>query len=80
MSAISENGKVVSLSSTVACDHGSRRVRLTRAARGGWFDPATRAWTELSGGDRRLIGRAMEMAAHRRPVELIELPLGRIAP
>lgn len=47
---------------------------------GGWFDPASRTWAELPGGDLRLIGRAMEMAAHRRPVELIELPLGRIAP
>ncbi|MBE0567797.1 MAG: DUF3450 domain-containing protein [Krumholzibacteria bacterium] len=45
----------------------------------GTWDPAAGGWTELDGG-ARTIGRAMEMATRMRPVELIALPLGRIAP
>ena len=44
----------------------------------GNFDPAAGRWTELPGGSKRRIGLAMEMAARMRPVELIDLPLGRI--
>jgi hypothetical protein len=44
----------------------------------GNFDPASGRWNELPGGAKRRIGLAMEMAAKMRPVELIDLPLGRI--
>ena len=54
--------------------------RTPDAARVGWYDPAARTWTELPGRHRRNIGLAMEMASRMRPVELISLPLGRIAP
>lgn len=46
----------------------------------GSFDQAAGLWVELPGGDKRRIAMAMEMAARMRPVELIDLPLGRIAP
>jgi hypothetical protein len=35
-------------------------------------------WTELPGRAKRRIQLAMEMATRMRPVELIDLPLGRI--
>lgn len=44
----------------------------------GHFDPAVGRWSELPGSAKRRIGLAMEMAARMRPVELIDLPLGRI--
>jgi len=44
----------------------------------GNFDPAGGRWTELPGGAKRRIGLAMDMAMRLRPVELIDLPLGRI--
>lgn len=53
--------------------------RSPDGGRVGTWDPALGAWTELDGG-ARTIGRAMEMATRMRPVELIALPLGRIAP
>ncbi|MGD9546612.1 MAG: DUF3450 domain-containing protein [Candidatus Krumholzibacteriia bacterium] len=47
----------------------------------GTYDQGEGAWLALAdGGARRRIGLAMEMASRLRPVELIELPLGRIAP
>lgn len=44
----------------------------------GTWDPATAQWVPLPGGERRVINRAFDMAAHVRPTELISLPLGRI--
>ena len=44
----------------------------------GQFDASAQQWAELPGGDKRRIGLAMEMAARMRPIELIDLPLGRI--
>lgn len=45
----------------------------------GTWDPATNAWVELPGKHNRVIGRAMEMAARTRPIDLVSLPLGRIS-
>ncbi|MCK9996939.1 MAG: DUF3450 domain-containing protein [Candidatus Krumholzibacteria bacterium] len=44
----------------------------------GNFDPAVDRWIELPGRAKRRIGLAMEMASKMRPMELIDLPLGRI--
>jgi hypothetical protein len=44
----------------------------------GSFDQAAGRWTELPGSAKRRIGLAMEMASRMRPVELIDLPLGRV--
>jgi len=44
----------------------------------GNFDLSADRWIELPGGDKRRIALAMEMAARLRPVELIDLPLGRV--
>lgn len=64
-------------------------LRIGRAAlfwrtpdgdRVGHFNPATGLWAELPGGAKRRILLAMEMAERIRPVELIDLPLGRIEP
>ena len=52
--------------------------RTPDGKRVGGFDPVLGRWTELDGGAKRRIGLAMEMAARMRPVELIDLPLGRI--
>ena len=46
----------------------------------GHFDQATGQWLELPGSEKRGIGLAIEMATRMRPFEVIELPLGRIAP
>ncbi|MCB1182371.1 DUF3450 domain-containing protein [bacterium] len=46
----------------------------------GTWDPGAAAWTELSGAHKRNLGLAVDMATRRRPVELVELPLGRVAP
>lgn len=46
----------------------------------GNFDQATSAWAELPGSVNRPIALAMEMATRMRPVEIIDLPLGRITP
>ena len=54
--------------------------RTPDGGRVGTWDPASRAWVELPGGDRRAVGLAMDMAARLRPVEVLNLPLGRIAP
>ncbi len=47
--------------------------------RGGVYDLGRAAWVEADGGERRRIGLAMDMALRRRPVELVDLPVGRIA-
>jgi len=54
--------------------------RTSDGDRVGTYDQAAAAWTELSGGENRNIALAMEMATRMRPVEIIGLPLGRIAP
>ena len=46
----------------------------------GLYDRAADSWVELSGRHDRAIARAMEMATRMRPMELIDLPLGRIEP
>lgn len=46
----------------------------------GRFDRATGQWVDLPGGDKRSVGLAMEMATRMRPFEVIELPLGKVAP
>lgn len=45
----------------------------------GTWDPVTRTWIDLPGKHNRIIARAMEMASHVRPIELVSLPLGRIS-
>jgi len=54
--------------------------RTPDGERVGTYDPASRGWVELPGGDKRAVGLAMDMAARLRPVEVLNLPLGRIAP
>jgi len=54
--------------------------RTPDGKRAGHHDRAARAWVELPGQHRQRIERAMEMASRMRQVELIDLPLGRIAP
>lgn len=49
-------------------------------ARGGVYDQGAAAWGTVDGGDLRRIGLAMDMAQRRRPAELVDLPVGRIAP
>jgi len=44
----------------------------------GWYDQALGQYVELPSGEKRNIGRAIEMATRMRPMELIDLPLGRI--
>jgi len=46
----------------------------------GLYDQATGRWAELPDRENRNIALAMEMATRMRPVEIIGLPLGRIAP
>lgn len=46
--------------------------------RAGTFDQGTWQWVELPPSYGRTIGNAIEMASRIRPVQLIELPLGRI--
>lgn len=54
--------------------------RTPDGERVGTWDPAARAWAELPAGERRTVGLAMDMAARLRPVEVLNLPVGRIAP
>ncbi len=54
--------------------------RTPDGARVGTWDPARSQWSDLPGGDRRSVGRVMEMASRLRLVELTSLPLGRIQP
>lgn len=44
----------------------------------GWYDQAVGQYVELPAGEKRNIGRAIEMATRMRPIELIDLPLGNI--
>ncbi len=44
----------------------------------GAFDQASGQYVELPASEKRNIGRAIEMATRMRPVELIDLPLGKI--
>jgi septal ring factor EnvC (AmiA/AmiB activator) len=44
----------------------------------GFFDRAAAAWQPLHAAHNRAIGLAMEIGAKRKPVELLNLPLGRI--
>jgi hypothetical protein len=46
----------------------------------GTYDLEDRAWVELPGRNHRALRRAMEMATRLRPVEVIGLPLGEVAP
>jgi hypothetical protein len=54
--------------------------RTPDGKRCGEFDRASREWVEFPGKYNRPIGEAMEMASRMRPVQLLSLPLGRIAP
>ncbi len=54
--------------------------RTPDGARAGEFDRAAGAWVDLPGKHQRVIGQAMEMAEHRRAVDLVSLPLGRVHP
>ena len=45
----------------------------------GYFDPGTGKWVELPEKYNREIGNAIEIAAKRRSIELVTLPVGRIA-
>ena len=54
--------------------------RTPDGSRVGLFDQAAGQWAELPGSEKRGIGLAIEMATRMRPFEVIELPLGRIAP
>jgi hypothetical protein len=54
--------------------------RTSDGKRVGEYDQASGRWVELSGKYDRNIMLAMEMASRMRPVELIDLPVGRIAP
>lgn len=54
--------------------------RTSDGKRVGEFDPVSRQWVELPGKYNRNIATAMEMAARLRPIQIIELPLGRIQP
>jgi hypothetical protein len=54
--------------------------RTADGERVGEFDRASRQWVELPGKYNRDIATAMEMAARLRPIQIVELPLGRIAP
>lgn len=44
----------------------------------GWYDQANGSFVELPSSEKRNIGRAIEMATRMRPIELIDLPLGKI--
>lgn len=45
----------------------------------GVYNPAERGWTTLSPAYNRDLQLAMDIAAKRRPVELLQLPIGRMA-
>ncbi|RKZ19420.1 hypothetical protein DRQ50_02090 [bacterium] len=54
--------------------------RTPDGARSGAWDPANQAWITLDRRHHRALGQAFEMAARRRPVQIIGLPIGRIEP
>ncbi|WP_448382158.1 DUF3450 domain-containing protein [Desulfosoma sp.] len=45
---------------------------------GGFYDPAAGAWQPLSAVHKQALQTAIDIAAKRRPVELLSLPLGRL--
>lgn len=47
--------------------------------RSGMFDVAAGAWTPLPSSFDRALRTAIDIAAKRQPVELLNLPLGRMA-
>ncbi len=49
-------------------------------SRGGAWDPAAAAFVPLGGEALDSIRRAVEMATRRRPVGVLPLPLGTVAP
>lgn len=44
----------------------------------GWYNRAAGTWQQLAAKYARSINYAAEMALHRRPMDLVKLPLGRI--
>ncbi|MBN2564713.1 MAG: DUF3450 domain-containing protein [Candidatus Eisenbacteria bacterium] len=52
--------------------------RTPDGERAGTFDRGSWTWMELPSSYNRTIGNAIEMASHIRPVQLIDLPLGRV--
>lgn len=52
--------------------------RTPDGERVGTFDQGDDRWTGLPDSHKRNLGLAVEMATRRRPIELIELPLGRV--
>lgn len=44
----------------------------------GWYHRAAEKWQPLPAKYERFINQAAEMALHRRPMDLVKLPLGRI--
>ncbi len=54
--------------------------RTPDGRRAGQYDRVSGRWVELPAKYRRGITLAMEMAAKRRPIELVRLPVGRIRP
>jgi hypothetical protein len=45
----------------------------------GFLDPASRTWTLLPPDRNRVIAAALDMGSRRRSVELLDLPIGRLA-
>ena len=45
----------------------------------GYYDVAARKWEKLPGKYNAEIDTAMEIGAKRRPVDLVNLPLGRMS-
>jgi hypothetical protein len=44
----------------------------------GWYDRAAEKWQPLPAKYERSINQAAEMALHRRPMDFVKLPIGRI--
>jgi hypothetical protein len=53
--------------------------RTPDGERAGEYDIGTRSWVELDGSYHGDIQEAMDMAARIKPIEITELPLGRIS-
>ena len=70
--------RAIALEAELGFEFVEGNAELTPARLVGHFDPATGLWAELPGGVKRRIMLAMDMAERMRPVELIDLPLGRI--
>jgi chromosome segregation ATPase len=45
---------------------------------GGFYNPAAGAWQPLAAAHKQALHTAIDIAAKRRPVELLSLPLGRL--